>query len=126
MNQGVPPAVSRPRVAIVISVIGIALFANFIAPVAFHHYEHNPSLARVPKRTVDRSGHLADPVNVAIVGTAAEVHQAFARAGWAQADSLDAGRWTLDARRWKTKLEVSVVHRSWLSEFVFQRPASSV
>jgi hypothetical protein len=88
VNQGVPPAVSRPLVAIVISVLGIALFAHFVAPVPFHHYDHNPSLATVPKRTVDRSGHLADPVNVAVVGTAAEVHEAFARAGWAQADSL--------------------------------------
>jgi len=69
-------------------VAGVTLFTHWLAPRLFTHYEHNPALAGVPKRTQTRSGVAGDPVNVALVGTAAEVDTAFARAGWARADSL--------------------------------------
>jgi hypothetical protein len=73
-------------VAIVVS--AVTAVTHGLAPLVFAHYEHNPGLARVPKRTHDRRGHPGDPVNVALVGTAAEVQAAFARARWARADSL--------------------------------------
>jgi hypothetical protein len=75
-------------IALVGGAIVIVLFTHVLAPLVFTDYRHNPALASVPKRTHDRSGRDGDPVNVALVGTAAEVHAAFSRAGWAQADSL--------------------------------------
>jgi LssY-like putative type I secretion system component LssY len=64
------------------------LFDRLAAPVLFAHYDRNPALARVPKRTQNRAGLLADPLNVGLVGTAEEVATAFAKAGWVRADSL--------------------------------------
>jgi hypothetical protein len=66
----------------------VALLTHVAAPLLFTHYDHNPALAAVPKRTRTRRGRDADPVNLAVVGTAEEVAAAFARAGWARADSL--------------------------------------
>ena len=66
----------------------VLLFTHVLAPLLFTHYEHNPALASVPMRTLTRSGREGDPINVALVGTEQEVITAFARAGWARADSL--------------------------------------
>lgn len=87
--SGAAGAVARlALVALVVAlVVGVAV-THVVAPLLFRHYEHNPALAGVPKETRDRAGHAGDPVNVALVGTAAEVHGAFERAGWVQADSL--------------------------------------
>jgi hypothetical protein len=90
------PRIQRPvqvaaitlLIAVAVIVVGVALFDHVIAPMLFTHYEHNPTFVRLPKRTLDRKKNRADPVNVALVGTAEEVLTAFARAGWSQADSL--------------------------------------
>jgi LssY C-terminus len=66
----------------------VLLFTHVVAPLVLTHYDHNPTLARMPTRTRNRAGREADPVNVAVVGTAEEVAAAFARAGWTRADSL--------------------------------------
>jgi hypothetical protein len=66
----------------------LLLFTHVLAPILFTHYEHNPALASVPMRTQARGGREADPINVGLVGTEEEVITAFARAGWARADSL--------------------------------------
>ncbi|GAC1480615.1 MAG: hypothetical protein NVS1B4_25830 [Gemmatimonadaceae bacterium] len=71
---------------------GIALLLRFathvLAPRLLAHYEHNPALAHVPKRTTNAKGVAADPVNVAIVGSRDEVATAFRAAGWVEPDSL--------------------------------------
>jgi hypothetical protein len=66
----------------------VLLLTHVAAPRLFTHYDHNPALAAVPKRTQTRRGREADPVNLALVGTADEVAAAFAKAGWDRADSL--------------------------------------
>ncbi len=43
---------------------------------------------RVPRYTITGDGLPGDPVNLVLVGTLAQLHAAFARAGWAQADKL--------------------------------------
>jgi|HubBroStandDraft_6_1064221.scaffolds.fasta_scaffold42762_2 hypothetical protein len=76
-------------VGAVILVEGSALvLTHVVAPVMLAHYDHNPALSSVPKRTRTRRGVEADPVNVALVGTDSEVAAAFAKAGWSRADSL--------------------------------------
>jgi hypothetical protein len=75
-------------IALVAGAIIILVFTHVVAPLLFTDYGHNPVFAGVPKQTRDHAGRKGDPVNVALVGTAAEVHAAFAKAGWAQADSL--------------------------------------
>jgi hypothetical protein len=88
MNRAVSLVARATLIAVVVAVAGVALLTHVVAPLLFRHYEHNPALAHVPTRTHDRSGNPADPVNIALVGTAAEIREAFAKAGWAQADSL--------------------------------------
>ena len=88
MNRAIPVAARAAVVAIAIAVVGATIFTHLVAPMLLRHYEHNPALATIPTRTLDHSRHSADPVNVALVGTAAELRVAFGKAGWAQADSL--------------------------------------
>jgi hypothetical protein len=88
LTRAVQSAARGVLIALVGGVIVIVFFTHVLAPVLFRDYGHNPALASVPKRTHDRGGHDGDPVNVALVGTVDEVHAAFAKAGWAQADSL--------------------------------------
>jgi hypothetical protein len=74
--------------AIVVVEGSVVLLTHVVAPLLLTHYEHNPSLQSVPKRTRTRHGLEGDPVNVALVGTAEEIATAFAKAGWSRADSL--------------------------------------
>lgn len=48
----------------------------------------HPALARLPRHTTTSKGHQGDAVNVALVGTEDELHQALARAGWYAADPI--------------------------------------
>lgn len=80
---------------LVAAILAIALGAgamysatHVIAPRLFTHYEYASELAPLPKRTTDVRGRTADPVNVAMVGTAAELRTAMRLAGWVVADSL--------------------------------------
>lgn len=43
---------------------------------------------RIPTHVHTGDGLPADPINITLVGTAADLHYAFARAGWYQADQL--------------------------------------
>jgi hypothetical protein len=74
--------------AIIVVEGGAVLLTHVVAPLLLTHYEHNPALETVPKRTRTRRGFEGDPVNVALVGTAEEIATAFAKAGWSRADSL--------------------------------------
>ncbi len=48
----------------------------------------HPALARLPRHTKTSKGHQGDAVNVALIGTEAELHQTLARAGWYAADPI--------------------------------------
>jgi hypothetical protein len=72
----------------VLLVLMVTFLTHVVAPRLFTHYEHFPALAGVPKRTLNAKHTLADPVNVALVGTDSEITAAMRRAGWARADSI--------------------------------------
>lgn len=74
--------------AIILVEGSVVMLTHVVAPLLLTHYEHNPALETVPKRTRTRRGGEADPVNVALVGTETEIAAAFAKAGWSRADSL--------------------------------------
>lgn len=50
--------------------------------------EGHPALARSPRHTTTSRGHQGDAVNVAFIGTEAQLHQALAAAGWYAADPV--------------------------------------
>lgn len=50
--------------------------------------EGHPALARSPRHTTTSRGHQGDAVNVAFIGTEADLHQALAVAGWYAADPV--------------------------------------
>jgi len=64
------------------------LVAYLVLPACWRHYEHLPAMERLPKVTRAPDGLPADPLNVALVGAGADVHRAFAAAGWSPADPL--------------------------------------
>lgn len=66
----------------------VKFLTHEVAPRLLAHYERFPALASVPKRTENDKHVAADPVNVAFVGTAAEVTTAMTAAGWRIPDSL--------------------------------------
>lgn len=82
-------------IAIVV-VIGIAsaaagaikLMTHVVGPRLLTHYDPFPALASMPKRATNAKGAVADPLNVALVGTESEVREAFRRAGWSEADPV--------------------------------------
>lgn len=86
------PTLRALTIALVIgavAVVGtITIFTHWLAPWLFSHYEHNPALEAVPKRTQNHAHVEGDPVNIALIGTETEIQIAFSKAGWARADSL--------------------------------------
>ena len=70
------------------SVGAVLLVTHVIGPRLLTHYERLPALAAMPKQTHSAMGTAADPVNVALVGTADELRTAMHLARWAPADSL--------------------------------------
>lgn len=82
---------ARARAAGLLTLVAIALIGGLLyalAPRLLSHNELFPAMARVPKWTRTARGRMGDPVNVALIGTAAEVARAFRAAGWAAADPL--------------------------------------
>ena len=82
----------------VLLVLMVTFLTHVVAPRLFTHYEHFPALAGVPKRTLNAKRVLADPVNVALVGTDSEITAALRRAGWARADAISRARERRPAR----------------------------
>lgn len=74
--------------AVAIGVTVVSVLTHVVAPRLLTHFEHFPALATVPKRTANAKGDAADPVNVAVVGTATELAAAMQRIRWSAADSL--------------------------------------
>lgn len=65
------------------------LAAYVIAPIAWRRYEHrHPALDDVPGITLAADGIPGDPLNVALVGTEAQVKAAMLAAGWYPANPL--------------------------------------
>jgi hypothetical protein len=71
--------------------LGVAYFA---LPRLWIHHEHHPAMAGLPTRTVTADGIPGDPVNVALIGSEAELVGAFARAGWRVPAALGLSRTT--------------------------------
>lgn len=67
-------------------VVGVVFLTHVVAPLILTHDEHFPALAHVPKRTMNARHAAADPVNIALIGTLAEITTALQRARWARAD----------------------------------------
>jgi hypothetical protein len=82
------PRAARAALALVLVALAIYLATHVIAPRFLTHFERAPELASLPKRTVDGDGRAADPINVALVGSRAELLTAMRMAGWLVADSL--------------------------------------
>ena len=62
---------------------------HFLAPALVTHYEHAPEMESLPKRTTNARHRRGDPINVAAVGTLAELTAAMRAAGWVIADSAN-------------------------------------
>jgi len=69
--------------------IGVYLaLAYLVLPTFWRHYEHLPPMADTPKLTRAPDGLPGDPLNVALVGSEADIQRAFAAAGWRPADPI--------------------------------------
>ena len=66
-----------------------AVGAYVILPYAVRMGLKFSTLKSVPSFTVAADGLPADPVNLGLIGTFAELRQAFAEIGWTEADKLD-------------------------------------
>lgn len=62
--------------------------AYLLLPLFWRHYEHLPAMATMPKVTRTGSGLPGDPLNVAVIGTEADVRRAFAAADWHPAEPI--------------------------------------
>ena len=81
--------VTRAAVVLaVLLVVGVRTLTHIVLPPLLSHYGPFPALAGAPKRTMGPKGVAADPVNIALVGTANEVQSAMRAARWVLADSL--------------------------------------
>jgi LssY C-terminus len=74
--------------ALALLALAIYLATHVVAPRFLTHFDRAPELASLPKRTIDGDGRAADPINLAIVGSRAELLTAMRLAGWHVADSL--------------------------------------
>ena len=82
----------RPRRALralAFAIVGYLLLAYVALPALWRHYEHAPVLETLPKLTTTGAGIPGDPLNVALVGSEAEVLDAFAAAGWMRPAPID-------------------------------------
>ena len=89
-----PASQQRSRTRQVISVVVFAALAYFVItyivlPLGWRRYEkHHPWLDEVARVTETKDGIPGDPLNVAVVGTEAEVKGILAKSGWHPADPL--------------------------------------
>ncbi len=64
------------------------LLSYVVLPALWRHYEHHPKLQDTPKTTETAENIPGDPLNLALVGTKAEVVQALLAIGWYPADPI--------------------------------------
>jgi hypothetical protein len=85
---------SLPWILAVSATYGVAAYV--ILPFAVHMGLKILHRRRVPRFTVTADGLPGDPVNLALIGTLAQLRAAFAGAGWTRADSLSlASSWRM-------------------------------
>jgi hypothetical protein len=73
---------------LIVLLAGWMLAAYVILPALWRHYEHHPALEDAPKISVTKSGIPGDPLNVALIGSEAELVHVMLRAGWDPADPI--------------------------------------
>src|SRR6516165_4162949 len=74
---------------VILILLGWLLLAYFLLPEVWKFYAHrHPSLEDVPVVTLTGDGMSADPINVALIGTKAEVIKIMLAAKWYPADPL--------------------------------------
>jgi len=86
-----PPRRSRRRVLLELA-LALAVWAALAYLVVPHlwtrHFEHGRPLPDVERITRTSDGHPGDPINIASVGTEAELVRAMSAAGWHPADPV--------------------------------------
>jgi hypothetical protein len=75
------------RIVLLVSALYLGV-AYLLLPALWDHHEHHPAFAGLPKWTVTADGIPGGPINVALIGTEAEVIGAFERAGWQRPAAL--------------------------------------
>lgn len=81
------------RVEIAVAIVAVVATAivytstHYVAPALVTHYEHAPEMESLPKRTSSARHRDGDPVNIAAIGSLAELTSAMRAAGWVKADS---------------------------------------
>jgi hypothetical protein len=91
-----PSGQGRKLHALTTGLIGTAILlalylaaAYLIAPFAWtEHEKHHPSFDESPRVTKLKDGHPGDPLNVALIGTEAEIKTIMAAANWTPAAAL--------------------------------------
>ena len=89
------PSTVQRRVEITVAVVASVAIAivyattHWIAPRVFSHFDHAPEFAALPKRTTTAHHAKGDPINIAIVGTKAEIVAAMHAAGWVAAAPIN-------------------------------------
>lgn len=73
------------------------LFAYFVLPSLWRHYEHQKKLDGLPMVTTTAQGIPGDPINVGLVGSSKDILCAMRDAGWYAADPVT----------WKSSIEIS-------------------
>lgn len=81
------------RVAIALGVLLVAwlLAAYLVLPWLWKHYEHQPELEDAPKVSLTAQGIPGDPLNVALIGSEADIVGSMLKAGWYPADPITLG-----------------------------------
>ena len=95
-NPAPEPPSAKPRspwfrtvVAIVTVLAVYFLVAYVLMPLVWVRYAHrHPALDDTPGITLTRDDHPGDPINVALIGSEAQVKQIMQAAGWFPADPL--------------------------------------
>jgi len=93
-----PEAVRRSRsrarrfTSRLVALVGLYLvLAYLVLPSFWWHFEHLPAMEPLPKTTLAPDGLPGDPLNVALVGSEADVLGAFAATPWRPADPITLG-----------------------------------
>jgi len=87
----------RVLAALALILCAYGLLAYLLLPSLWRHYEHQNKLDGLPMVTVTAQGIPADPINVGIVGSSADLLCAMREAGWYAADPIT----------WRSSLEIS-------------------
>lgn len=100
MPLAVRPVIPKTRLLLRILLtllVCYLLFAYFVLPSLWRHYEHQKKLDGLPMVTTTAQGIPGDPINVGLVGSSKDILCAMRDAGWYAADPVT----------WKSSIEIS-------------------